>query len=358
MTSYAVDRESDTPLYIQIRDNITEAIDSGSLFPGDKLPSVASLAKEIGVTQATIRRALQDLGKAGHTDCHVGRGTFITDANAPAKKDTVGDTPQKENSGDRQQKTHLAVSNPREFAARRLRSGVSKALYDIMLLAHKPGIIQLTKGIPDPNLLPDNFIEEVTQDALAGGSKQYIEATEALGMYELREEIAMRFNEGGAHITPDQVLITNGTLQAVTLIAEAALENRPDIVCETPCFQGIPDTFAAMGHWVETIQRDKEGPIMEKLNRLSGNDPRLLYLCSYAHNPTGYDLSSERHTQLVDWARKTGSTIVQHVDHRNTCPAECGVCYGCAACRGFGILDGIGNNLQCFGLALCVLDVL
>ena len=175
MTAYTVDRESDTPLYIQIRDNITKAIDSGSLLPGDKLPSVSSLAKEIGVTQATIRRALQDLGKAGHTDCHVGRGTFITDANAPSNNDTTGDTPQTESNRDRQQKAHLAVSNPREFAARRLRSGVSKALYDIMPLAHKPGIIQLTKGIPDPNLLPDNFIEEITQDALKDGSKKYIQ---------------------------------------------------------------------------------------------------------------------------------------------------------------------------------------
>lgn len=310
MITYKVDRESDTPLYIQIRDNITEAINSGGLLPGDKLPSVSSLAKEIGVTQATIRRALQDLGKAGHTDCHVGRGTFIIDANAPANKDATGDTPQTENDRGKQQKTQLAVSNPREFAARRLRSGVSKALYDIMPLAHKPGIIQLTKGIPDPGLLPDKFIEDVTQDALTGGSKKYIQATEALGMYELREEIAMRFNEGGTYITPDQVLITNGSLQAVTLIAQDALENRPGIICETPCFQGIPDTFAAMGHWVETIQRDKEGPIIERLNRLSSDDPKLLYLCPYAHNPTGYDLSGERYTQLVDWARKTGSTIV------------------------------------------------
>ncbi len=310
MSTYAVDRESDTPLYIQIRDSIIEAIDKKSLAPGDKLTSVCGLAKEIGVTQATIRRALQDLGNAGHTECHVGRGTFITDANSPVNQETTVERLQEKNSTGRPQKRQPVISTPREFAARRLRSGVSKALYDIMPLAHKPGIIQLTKGIPDPDLLPDNFIEEVTQDALRDGSKKYIQATDALGMYELRQEIARRFNEGGTQISPDQVLITNGSLQAITLIAEAALEDRPGIICETPGFQGITDTFAAMGHWVETIQRDNQGPIIERLNRLPNNEPKLLYICPYAHNPTGHDLSSKRYSQLTDWARRTESTII------------------------------------------------
>ncbi len=310
MGFYSVDRDSDTPLYIQIREEIIKAIDSGDLSPGDKLPSVSGLAKEIGVTQATVRRALQDLGKAGHTRCQVGCGTFITDANTSENSKPAEPTSSTQDATNERRKPTSAASTPLEFAARRLRSGISKALYDIMPLACKPGIIQLTKGVPDSDLLPDNFIEETTQDALKNGSKKYIQATDALGMYELREEIAMRFNEGGTYVTPDQVLITNGSLQAITLIAEASLENRLGVICETPCFQGITDTFAAMGHWVETTQRDDSGPIIEKLHRLSGNEPRLLYTCPYSHNPTGTDLSSDRYSQLVNWARKTGSTII------------------------------------------------
>ena len=82
MVTYSIDKESDTPLYIQIRDVILEAIRLGELHPGDRLPSVSSLAKEIGVTQATVRRALQDLSDAGQACCHVGRGTFIQEAKA------------------------------------------------------------------------------------------------------------------------------------------------------------------------------------------------------------------------------------------------------------------------------------
>ncbi len=310
MSLYTIDRDSDTPLYIQIRDNIIEAVQSQELSFGDKLPAVSLLAKEIGVTQATVRRALQDLGSAGYTECHVGRGTFICDPESTepaADEQQLNSTPSAVMVPLREEKSGR---KPVEYATRRLRSGIRKALFDIMPLAHKPGTIQLTRGIPDGELLPPNFIEEINEETLAGGSKQYIQATEELGLYELREEIAMRFNECGTAVTPDQVLITNGSLQAITLVAQAYLEKKPAVICETPCFQGVTDTFTAMGHWVDTILRDEEGPQIDKLHANFGNAPHLLYICPYVHNPMGTDLSEARAKGLVEWARQSGSVII------------------------------------------------
>jgi DNA-binding transcriptional MocR family regulator len=153
-------------------------------------------------------------------------------------------------------------------------------------------------------------LEEVTRETLASGSKQYIQATDETGMPALRQEIASRFNKDGNDIGPDQVLITNGCIQGITLVAQSLMEKRPGIICETPCFQGIPDSFAAMGHWVETVLRDDDGPNIERLYRLSKDEPRLLYLCPYAHNPMGSSLSDARSNELIAWARKTGSVIV------------------------------------------------
>ena len=119
---YEIDRDLDVPLYIQIRDRVVEAIEDGTLQPGDRLPSVCSLAKEIGVTQATIRRALQDLVDAGHTECHVGRGTFIRDASA---KEGCGPGCRYVDASENEEEPWLerpAARGPREHAARRLRS--------------------------------------------------------------------------------------------------------------------------------------------------------------------------------------------------------------------------------------------
>ena len=183
---YEVDRNSDVPLYIQIRNAIEQAIEGGHLQPGDRLPSVASLAKEIGVTQATVRRALQDLAEAGRTDSHVGRGTFIRETGSA-----------EEGKG---QDAYSALPLPdtvKISATRRMRSGVSKALYDIMPLAHKPGVIQLTQGVPDPHLLPERFLEDVCNEVMAEGSSHLIQATEPQGHYALRAEIARRASVDG-----------------------------------------------------------------------------------------------------------------------------------------------------------------
>jgi DNA-binding transcriptional MocR family regulator len=88
------------------------------------------------------------------------------------------------------------------------------------------------------------------------------------------------------------------------------METGQRVVCETPCFKGMTDTFAAMGHWVETLTRDAHGLGEAQLAQLPPDLSYLLYVCPYAHNPMGTHLSRERLEVLVDWARRTGSLIV------------------------------------------------
>jgi len=306
---YEIDRELDVPLYIQIRDNIVNAMSAGHLKPGDRLPSVCSLAKEIGVTQATIRRALQDLVDAGHTECHVGRGTFIRDASAESERTSCAYAGTLDAIDDDSGRNSMR-GDMREHAARRLRTSVSKALYDIMPLAHKPGIIAMTKGTPDEKMIPEGFLEELCRLTLERGAANYVQATDPIGLAELREEIARRACRDGSKVTSDMVMITNGVMQAITLIAQHYMEKRPEVICETPCFQGVPNSFAAMGHWVETVRRDEKGPMVEQLERFITQANRLLYLCPYAHNPMGTNLSPDRSAYLVEWARKSGSVLI------------------------------------------------
>lgn len=319
MPTYTIDKESDIPLYMQIRSNIEDAILTGKLSPGDKLPSVSSLAKDIGVTQATVRRALQDLGKAGHTSCHVGRGTFIQDAAGTIQDDQTETFDAPFINGVKRKNKRPSINPSRKFATRRLRMGIGKALSDIMSLADQPGIIRLTRGVPDPGLMDESFLQETTMETLQQGGDELLEATTPLGRYDLRREIADRFTERGVTVKPDQVLITNGSMQAIALVAQANLEAGHKVICETPCFKGIPEIFAASGQWVETITRDAQGPVPELPTGLPGESPFLLYLCPYAHNPMGTSLSKERYAMVVEWARKTGSLIVADEIFRDLC---------------------------------------
>ena len=71
------DKSSSTPLYMQIRDALRSSIADGSLAAGTRLATVAAMAADYEVTQATIRRAIQDLVAEGLVTAHVGRGTFV-----------------------------------------------------------------------------------------------------------------------------------------------------------------------------------------------------------------------------------------------------------------------------------------
>ncbi|RPI76399.1 MAG: GntR family transcriptional regulator, partial [Desulfobacteraceae bacterium] len=140
MIKIIIDKNSNKPLYAQIRDTLQDAIQSGKIKPGDKIPPVTAFAKEVGVTHATIRRALEDLIKSGIVASHVGRGTFVND---PAQK-------SKPNTGTHEiNPTGKSVDPEATLAARRLRMGIEKSLNDLLALAKRPGLIQFTSGVPD-----------------------------------------------------------------------------------------------------------------------------------------------------------------------------------------------------------------
>jgi len=301
MIDILINKQSDLPLYAQIRDTFQAAIQEGTLQAGERLPTVITLAKEIGVTQATIRRAFEDLSKAGYIRSYVGRGTFVGkgDEQDTEYKTTPFSQPETD------------LSSPESIlAARRLRMGIARNLNELVSLAKRPGLIQFTSGTPDVSTVRDGVLAELFQDALKLGQRRYQETENPAGMPELREELARRFCQQGTQVTAEHILITNGSQQAIALLAQAAAEKRERIICEVPCYMGIPNAFGAFGHWVETVVRDLNGPLPERLHRFQDGKPSMLYVCPDIHNPMGTDLSQERRNLLIEWSRTNRSILV------------------------------------------------
>ncbi len=306
MITIKIDKKADKPLYAQIRDRIEQAVLDKELKSGDKLPSVACFAKDVGVTQSTIRRALEDLSKQGFTTCHVGRGTFIKDVEAQKIEEEKSIQNTQESYGRFARRTERPEL---KFAARRLRRGISEGLNELMGLAQQSNLIVFGKGIPDPQLHEEGFLGSLVQEALKDDPRKYMACSDSQGLIELRQEIVSLYKKKGIYITPDQVLITNGSQQAATIVAMDAAEKKQHVVCETPSFQGITEAFVTHGNWVETIRRDEMGPLPEQMEYYSGY-PFLLYVCPEFHNPMGTDMSKERHDYLVKWAKKNNATIL------------------------------------------------
>lgn len=83
-----ISNTSDKPLYLQIKDQIKEAILKGELQDGDLLPSVRGFANDIGVSVLTTRRVYDELEQEGFAVSQAGRGTFVTMGNLELLRDS------------------------------------------------------------------------------------------------------------------------------------------------------------------------------------------------------------------------------------------------------------------------------
>jgi len=304
--SFELDRESETPLYAQIRDRISAAIDAEVLRPGDRIPAVTTLAEQLGVTASTVLRAFEDLVRDRLLVARVGRGTFVTERPCESgRQRTVGSGPGSP--------VPRAAADDTEHATevRRLRMGASSSLDALMTLTERPGLIRFTSGVPDPALVEDGLLRRLTQEVASGDEDPFKGYSPPGGMPELREAVAERLRSAGPSIGPEQVLITSGSQQAIAILAQSALESGRRVVVEMPCYMGIPRAFGAVGHWVETVTRDAEGPLPDDLAACSRPEqPPLLYLCPELHNPQGTDLSPSRREVLGRWATEQDALLV------------------------------------------------
>jgi len=293
------DKSSTTPLYIQIRDDIRQEIDSGNLKPGDRLPPVTSLALQQGVTAATIRRALQDLTDEGLIDSHVGRGTFVKDRDAAE--------PRGAHSG---------------VAARKLRQSVTRSLNEMMSLAQRSGVIAFTRGIGDPDTIESGILTRLATKALEGGEEVFRDHGDPRGLLPLRTAIARLYAAQGISVSAEQVLVTSGSQQAVALVAQQAAENGSRVFCETPCYAGVTNAFNAFSLGIETVDRDANGPVISGIRTDAGLAGSVLYLCPVLHNPSGTDIGPARQREIAAWAIERGVTILSDEVFRDLHPAE------------------------------------
>lgn len=303
MVKFKIDRDADKALYEQIKDCLYNAIKNGELKEGERLPTVIGFAKEFGVTQATINRALEELSKQGWIESYVGRGTFVSH-------------PRKERSSDLAKKSHENFSdnlvNPEfVFAAKRLRMGVAQSLEMLETFANRPGLINMVSRSPDPSIAKKNILHKMSESAFKQFDQKALQNyASTQGLDELRECLVKRYKKQGLSITADQILITNGSQQAISIAAHEAFENNRRVICETPSYRGAFNAFTSAGHWVETLLRDNDGPILSCLEKFNDNRSSIVYLGTEFHNPMGTDISNERIQSLVNWVKGNSSYLL------------------------------------------------
>lgn len=286
-----------TPLWRRLDAAIREGIETGRYKPGDRLPSVADLARDLKISRLTVLKAFRGLEEEGLLSSQVGRGTFVSGGPAPSP---APDAPVP--SADAKPEVARAL--------RRLREGWARGLRELMGVERRPGTIDLSGGVPSPDTVPEGLLERLSRDVVRKDARRLYAYPGPAGLLEMREAVARTLSARGIPVSADEVIVTNGSQQAIALAAAWGQEEGRTVLCETPTYTGIPSAFMLFGHAVRSVPWSGEGLDLRPLEAEGRERKPLLYVCPDFHNPTGVTMSEPRRVEIAEWAKRTGALVV------------------------------------------------
>lgn len=182
---------------------------------------------------------------------------------------------------------------------------------DTLALAQKPGLISFAGGIPNPQTFPLTTLRQVTRLVLKKYSVEPFQYGPAEGIIELRRAIARRLtHQWQKQVTADNILITAGSQQALDLLAKIFIDPKDNVIVENPTYFVATYAFNAYQADYLTVPLDQNGLIVDQLEQLK-KPVKLLYTIPTFQNPTGLTLSDDRRKQLIAWAKKTKTIIIE-----------------------------------------------
>ncbi|MFI9414862.1 PLP-dependent aminotransferase family protein [Nocardia gamkensis] len=196
--------------------------------------------------------------------------------------------------------------------ARRLGGLQSSAIRDLLKVAARDDVVSLAGGLPDEQLMPRDRIAQAAESALADRAR--LQYTESAGWGPLREVLAARETVRlGRPVPLEEVFVTHGSQQALSLLAEVLLDPGALVVVEDPAYVGALQVFRAAGSRIVTVPLDAEGMRVDALADLLGRGerPALVHTVSNFHNPRGVTMSPGRRRELAELAERYGFWVIE-----------------------------------------------
>jgi GntR family transcriptional regulator / MocR family aminotransferase len=268
-------------IYRQLRRSMLD----GQLRPGDPLPPTRELARGLSVSRTTVTAAYERLWGEGFVTSRVGSGTYVSD-HVPAKRYGDGEGPAK--SPLRPRPVWGSFSLPTAFK--------------------RPAEFDFRTGLPDASLFPFEtwrrwMAEEFRAEAVGKGIYGH-----AAGHLGLREAIARHIAiSRGVLGSPEDMVITNGTQQALDIIARVLLAPGDCIAVEDPGYSPPQHLFESLGLDVQGVPVDRRGLVVEQLSP----SVRLVYVTPSHQYPLGVSMSLQRRLALLAWAEEHDAAIIE-----------------------------------------------
>jgi GntR family transcriptional regulator/MocR family aminotransferase len=265
------------PYYRQIYDRVRGAIHSGLLKPGDRVPSVRALTKELGLARGTIETAYSLLAAEGYIQPRGQAGTVVT----PGLK----------------LRAAVAEARPPSQAA---------------TPSFRPdSILPFQMGLPALDAFPRKIWARLGARCVRSMQPSDMVHPPVFGLPSLRAEIATYLQVSrGISCSPSQVFVTSGYRHTMELVGHALLKAGDKVWLEDP---GYPPTRALLAHRqvaAVPVPVDAEGIVVAEGLRLAPR-ARAAVVTPAHQSPLGVSLSLPRRLALLDWATRNQAWIIE-----------------------------------------------
>jgi len=185
------------------------------------------------------------------------------------------------------------------------------ALQDLLVATARPDVISLALGLPATDLFPTAAIGNAIARALDRDPRALQYGPPST---ELRGFVAALMRRRGVACRPEQVFLTAGAQQGMSLLSRLLLETGSTVMLEEHCYTGFQQAVAPLAPRLVTIpSRIETGLDVGAVERslAAGTRPALLYAMADGHNPLGVSMPREERPRLVALARSYGVPILE-----------------------------------------------
>jgi len=306
--------------YEELASFITGLVDGGTLSPGSRAPSLRQISRQRRISLSTALQAYRLLEDRGVLEARPQSGFYIARRSAISLQ-----TP--------------AISRPPSNATHVAISGMVVKLLEY---AGDPRLVPLGCAIPSAELLAAGKLDRFLARAARVKGTEYNVYTSPRGHLPLRREIARRALRWGQALSPDDVAVTCGCTEALTLALKAVAKPGDTIAIESPTYFGVLHALEALGLRALELPTDAvDGIDLAALEKaVKGRSVAACLFSSSFNNPLGCTMPDEKKTKVLDLLARHQVPLIEDDIYGD-------IYFGEARPKPFMALDRRGNTIYC-----------
>lgn len=297
-----IDRTSKISLQEQIASEIVTHIEKGTLMPGSKIPSSRMLAQHLKLSRNTVMYAYQRLISEGFIETLASSETRVSEV---LPKDLMSVEVNSSIDED-----YDEVNTDAELTEIKHSPIVfSSPVHQISNINERRILYDFWIGRPHHKLFPSKIWQKLLNDCVSYSSRQLAQYGNPAGLDTLREAIAEHVRYTRAiPVTTNQIIITVGTQEALNIVSRLLIDKGSKVSIEDPCSESAALVFKSYGAELIPIPIDTEGL---EISALPEKGSSFVYTTPSHQYPLGVSMSMNRRKDLISWAEKTGSYIIE-----------------------------------------------